>query len=280
MPRNVIKRKEIPPLDSERLKLCPGGRSNCPICTIGVIDDLKYIHYLRFEKKFTYKQIREYLKATFGISPNFSALSDHFIRHLAAEMQMQKLTKRRGRPRKECEKTAITKAIDNIPKETRMTSNQDMETAYKHLTKLAYKFTKKVQQVYDLVSEDEEKLKTRIKDIDPLIGMERVARLSREARELLKDLQALRAPKIIVAHFLEQAIDQVILETGFVLSDGLKNIQEDLFEAIRTQKVINTEIFGRIFQQTGEEFRRKMIDLRRDQIAKATATLADLEKLI
>lgn len=280
MGRQVLNIKKLPLLPPERLKLCPGGLSNCPICTIETVADLKYINDLRFEKRWTYKQIREYLSATFNISPNYTKLADHFLKHVVATLQVQRTSKHKGKPRKGIEKTEVSIAIDTIPKEKRSIANVDMETAYKHLTQLAKDFTQKVKQVYGVLDLDENKLKKRLKNIDPLVGMEKVAKLSKEARELLKDLSALRAPKIVVAHFLEQAIDQIIFETGHVLSDVSKNAQEDLLEALRTKKTINTEIFSKIFQEAANDYRERMINLRRDQLSKATSTLADLEKLI
>lgn len=278
MGRKRLNIKNLPPLPPERLKLCPGGLSNCPICTIKSVEDLEYINDLRFEKRWTYKQIREYLSATFGISPNYTKLADHFLKHVVAILQVQRTSKHKGTPR--VKKTPVSVAIDTIPKEKRSLANVDMETAYKHLTHLAKDFTQKVQTIYSVLNLTDKNLRTKLKDVDPLTGMSAVAKLSKEARELLKDLSALRAPKIIVAHFLEQAIDQIILETGHVLSDISKHAQEDLLEALRTEKVISTEIFGRIFQHAANDYRDRMINLRRDQLSKATSTLADLEKLI
>jgi len=270
-------KKNYPPLSPEKLKICPGGTPVCPICRLGV-EDLKYVNSLRIEKNWNHNQIRQYLKATFGISPNLNKLSDHYLRHIIAELQVQKPRNKSGKSK--LKKTEVSKAIDTIPKVQRSISNVDMETAYKHLTQLAKDFTQKVQKVYSLLNLKDKNLKDKLKDVDPLVGMEKVAKLSKEARELLKDLSALRAPKIVVAHFLEQAIDQIILETGYVLSDISKNAQEDLLEALRTHKTISTEIFKKVFALAARDYTERMINLRRDQLSKATSTLADLEKLI
>ena len=270
--------KALPPLPIERLKICPGGFSNCPLCTIGILEDLKYLNALRFEKKWTYKQIREYIKATFQISPNYTKIADHYLKHVTAELRLQKFDRQKGHQK--VKETPISKAIDTIPKVKRSITNADMETAYTSLTQLAKDFTQKVQKIYSVLKLDDEKLQDLLKDVDPLTGMERVAKLSKEARELLKDLSSLRAPKVVVAHFLEQAIDQIIYETGFVLSDVSKNAQEDLFEALRTNKTISTEIFKKVFADAARDYTERMINLRREQLSKATSTLADLEKLI
>ena len=272
-----LNKKKLPPLSPEKLKICPGGDPTCPICRLGV-EDLKYVNDLRIEKHWKHDQIRQYLKATFGISPNLNKLSAHFSKHTTAELQLQKPKQKSGKPK--IKKTPVSKAIDTIPKVKRSISNQDMETAYTSLTQLANDFTQKVQKIYSVLNLKDSNLKKMMKDVDPLTGMSVVAKLSKEARDLLKDLSALRAPKIVVAHFLESAVDQIISETGFVLSDISKKMQEDLLEAIRTNKTISTDIFDKIFQGAAIEYRDKMIALRRDQLSKATSTLADLEKLI
>lgn len=261
-------------LSPEKLKICPGGISTCAICRLD-IEDLKYVNNLRIEKNWKYDQIRQYLKATFNISPNWNVISAHFTKHLTAELVIVKRNKRRKH-----RKTEVSKAIDKIPKEKRIVANKEMETAYVHLTQLATDFTQKVNQIYGLLNLDEKEIKKKLKDIDPLVGMEKVAKLSKEARELLSDLSKMRSPKIVVAHFLEQAIDQIILETGYVLTDISKNAQEDLMEALRTNKTISTKIFGKVFAEAARDYTDRMINLRRDQLSKATATLADLEKLI
>ena len=266
-------RKPLPPLPKEKLKVCPGGKSNCALCKLS-LDDLIYVNNLRVEKKWGYVQISQYLKATFNISPSRNTLADHFLRHLTANLVITQ----RGRPR--LENTPVAKAIDTIPKKSRSMTNDDMETAYTQLTKLARDFTSKVQTIYSLLNLSDKKLKKELKGIDPIKGMEKVAKLSKEARELLKDISSLRAPKVVVAHFLDQAIDRVIYETGCVLSDISKTMQEDLLEAFRTNKTISTDIFTKVFQGAAESYRERMIVLRKEQSSLAVDTLVDLEKLV
>ena len=274
----MSKKKVIPPITEENKKLVPFGDPRCKICQLPKTD-LEYIHRLRFVKKWKHEQIRQILKAQYKINHNLSKLVEHFNEHSGKGAQKSLTKKHKIQPE-------ILSAIAEIPKNTRVKANKEIEVAYNQLVKMSSKFANSLEKIFGTFDLDDAALK-KVRDgiNDDAIGaMEKLAKLHKEVRDQVKDISALGAPKVMVAHFLESCIDEVIRETGFILSDVCSGLQGSVIDSVKAagvpNDIISNETFAKVFYDTAVQYKDRMTALSRDQMHKAMAALADLEKII
>jgi hypothetical protein len=274
----MSKKKIIPPIPKENKDLVPFGDPRCKICQLPK-SDLEYVHRLRFEKKWKHEQIRQLLKAQYKINHNLSKLVEHFNKHSGKGAQKSLTKKKKVQPE-------ILAAVAEIPKETRVKTSREVEVAYKHLVKMSSKFANSLEKIFGTFELDEEalkKVKANIND-DAIGAMEKLAKLHKEVRDQVKDISALRAPKVMVAQFLETCIDDVIGETSFILSDICSVLQGSILDAMKeagvSNDIISNETFAKVFYESAVQYKERMTSLSRDQMNKAMSALADLEKII
>jgi hypothetical protein len=107
--------------------------------------------------------------------------------------------------------------------------------------------------------------------------------LNKESRDFVKEVSALRAPKVMVAQFLESFIDDVLREMSELISNLCGALQFDITNELTELKhpnILSAETFANIFKKTALDFRDRMINLKRQQLSDAMAALQDLEKII
>jgi len=274
-------RIQYPPLTPEQLELCPNGDPRCRLCQLRP-DQIRELHKVRFIRKFTYPKVRQYIKDTFNMGEDYTRIGNHFNKHLGgATLAKQKLR----RTNKDAPYPEIMKALEPISAAVKISTSGELEKAYEQLVKMAQTFVEKVHKTQDkiAITIDGRDLDEELEGIPVLELLEKQSKLNKEAREFLKDVSILRAPKVMVAQFLEAFIDAVIKEMSVLISNvagGLKHdINAELIEAGHAG-VLSEVTYSSLFQKMALDYRDRMINLKRQKMADALAALQDLEKLI
>lgn len=263
-------------MENQEKDIVPFRDPKCPICKLD-LEAIQDIHSKKWDQKWNYKKVLEYVRNLYQISPSYSKLCDHFRKHTAQHHQ-EKMINKGGKG-----DSKIKHAIDTIPKESRSLTAKDLETAYSQLVKIANTFTSKVTKIGDILSIDEDDLKQQIKKMGTLEALEKFSKLLKESREQVKDITALRAPKVMVSQYLEQGINEIINSTGYILNDVCRMIQASLVKKMSDEGVdtdVFAELFTEVFKQAAIQYRDRMIALKREQMSKANMALAELEKII
>ena len=263
-------RKAAPPLSKPTLKLCPYADPKCWICQLPV-GDIEVIHDLRLNKKWTFARLTTYVKDQYDLSRRKSSVETHFKRHINPIGL---------NPNKE--QHVISKAMQKIPKTSDVATNKDMETAYRGLTGMTADFTRRVYHAFINLDIDEKRLNEELQEMSPLLALEWYSRLHKEARGQVRDIEALRSPRILISKFLDTAVSEVINQTGAVLSDLCTYIQEHAKQQVigtPYENVIDDKTFVEVFKRVAIQYRDRMTLIRNEHMAKANSALTDLEKI-
>lgn len=274
------KKKGHVSLTPEQLELCPFGSSKCKICSLPA-EDIKSVHDLKLETKWTSARILAHLESLYGIETTVKEIKAHFKLHIK-ENHEEALIQQAKHPE-------IVKALAVIDSQITVTTDKDLEKAYQSLVKMAYSYTKRVRDLQNLITDI---IETKVKsgaineEIDGLSALElleRLARLSKESREQVKDISALRAPKVMVAQLLNNFFVEVIRQMGTILTDLCGQLKYDITEELKQSgmlRQIAPDFFDTVFRNVALAFRDTMISVQREQTTKAMAALKDLEKII
>lgn len=257
------------------MAIVPYGNPKCRICALP-IEDIKKIHVLKFDKKFSYKQIREYLKGAYSIGENYNHLCNHFNKHV----NQTKLA---------LQKTVVEKHVVEVLNDNKMVhvkTNKDIEQAYTQLVKQAATFANRSKSLLDkfedYLDKNPDKLHAMFEkssNINPLSVLEQLARLNKEAREQVKDVSSLRAPKVLVAQFLENTLGEIIREMSDLLNYMCGTIQTEVTNVLGGDK-INNELFSVVFRKIAQEYVNRITQIKRDSLSKAASQLNDMEKIL
>lgn len=271
--------KKWPPLSDQQLELCPYGDRTCSLCQLPP-QDIKIIHRLKNDDKYSYRKLREYILGNYNIRPDFTVLTTHFKKHLGEgiDKTLEKVEKK--------EKHAeIIEVLHPMDEAVAAHTNKDIENAYGQLVKMASSYTRNVEHLQRKISK---LLKT--KDIDAELEglsaielLERLAKLNKEARDQVRDVSALRAPKIMVAQVIESFINEVIGEVSTILTTLCGELQNEILEELKAnyaEDKISSDTFANLFRRTAIDYRDRMISLKRQQMAAASAALSEMEKII
>jgi hypothetical protein len=272
MPRKKIyKIQDVP---SAKIKYLPGYDLSCPFCRLD-LEELKEVHDLYFNKNWTYPQIREYTKSVLSMAPSDTWMTNHFSKHTR-----QGLDKKKNKLFKD---TPATQMVKKLPKGVKKRTDKKIESAFKKLTKMTIDHTNRVADIYEKIhfNIDDDEVAQQIKELGVVKGLEFLGKLHKEAREQLKDIQSLRAPKVIVADFLEKTINEVIYVTGSLLQELCVKLQIEVNKKLKKHNLeMDKETFANVFSDIGIQYKNRMLALRSEQLSKAMSTLADLEKII
>ena len=276
--------KHVSPLTAEQLVLCPYGEPKCRLCRL-TPDQLKDVHKQKITNGYSYAQIRKYIKEHLKMGVDYSDISHHFNRHVLGKHILQKVLGRRA----DNAHPAIIKALDTISTDSKVVTSEELEKAYNALVKMAQGFTSKANRLQERIEvkfnqRDQDKTLDAELDAHSIMDlMEKQAKLNKEAREFVKEVSALRAPKVMVAQFLEAFIDDVIKELSYILSNMCGEMQFDISNELDDSGhpgILGSETFAKIYRKTGLDYRDRMINLKRQKMADAMSALQDLEKLI
>jgi hypothetical protein len=270
-----------PPLTDAQLELCPNGDPRCRLCQLRP-DQIKELHKMRFEEKLTYPKLRKYIKEKFNIGDDYGKICAHFNKHLNGnKLAKQKFSKRKT----DIPYPEITQALEPISTEVKVATSGELEKAYEQLVKMAQTFTDKVNKIQKkiAITIDARDLDEEVEGVSVLELLEKQAKLNKEAREFVKEVSILRAPKVMVAQFLESFIDSVIKEISILISNlagELKHgITAELTDAGHAD-ILSDAIYADIFKKMALDYRDRMVNLKRQKMADALSALQDLEKLI
>jgi hypothetical protein len=269
-------RKVTKPIPTENLSEIPYGDQFCHICT-SPNEMFKDIHRLRYEEKYTYMRIREYLKEHYRKNITLNAFVEHFRRHVVDEKQSVHKTN-------EANNGVITIDTRRL---IEMTKNDQLESAYVSLANLARLIVGKTAELSDemISSIDTVKLMEKIKTMDGLTVLEKLAKISKEARELVSAVTTLRAPHIIVTQFLEKTIYEITQKTSEVLAKVLVDVKNSCIKQIKkeypiiSQEAVNLALVD-VFRRATEHYQMNIKIVHRDMMSKIQKNLSDLEKIV
>lgn len=280
----MARKKVYPPLTPEQLEVCPYGDAKCRICQLRP-DQIKDIHNKKFKEKYSYSQIRDYIKENYGIGDDYTRLGNHFNNHVFGKHVLkQAMTKKSDVVYPE-----LMQAVESISKDVKVSTSNDLEKAYESLVKMAQTFVKRVDHIQDrIVGEIEQRdkdgtLTTELSATSALEMLERVASLNKESRAFVKEISALRAPKVMVAQFLESFIDSVIRDVsvlvGQIAGDLKNNVDAELADS-GYSGVLSDQSYAKVFRELAVEYKDRMLSLKREKMADAVASLQEMEKII
>lgn len=273
------------PLPASKKDICPFGDSRCPICALPK-EDIQRLHYLKFEKNWTYERLIDYLSETYRIGRDKAIIADHFLRHVNNSTQIEKSVKRKRVPKKPKTKhqtkmeKVVAQVVEYVPEDSKLATREDMGNAYEKLVRMTSGFTENVSKILGEYTVNPDKIKEKLDEMGPIDALEKLGKLLKENREQIAAVTALRRPKVVVAQFLEKVLDDIIYDTGGVLSDLAAEIQQEVMKMVNTRQTIDNTLFSKIFRETGSRFKEMMKSLKRENMQKALQALADLEKVI
>jgi len=278
------KQKNLPPLTAEQLELCPYGEASCRICRMSP-EHLRDLHHRKMEEEFGYEKIRKYIKETYKMGVDYTDINHHFNKHVLGKHILNKVLAKRT----DGVNLAIAKALEPISSSVKLVTSQDLEKAYEDLVKMAQLFVKRTRKLQEKIAtkvdtrDESGALDKELDDINIMDLLEQQAKLNKEARDFIKDVSALRAPKVLVAQFLEAFIDDVIRELSIIVSNMCGDIQHGVLNQLSESGhpgIIGLETFAKIFRETALDYRDRMVNLKKQKMSDALAALQDLEKLI
>jgi len=287
MRSTIVKKKPgkhrtvYPPLTDAQLALCPNGDPRCRLCQLRP-EQIVELHRQKFEEKLTYAQMLKYIRKTFNMGEDFTRISRHFNKHLKnAQLAVQKLATRQ----KDVAYPELMKALEPISTDVKITTSGALEKAYEQLVKMAQTFTDKVFTVQNKIALTIEgrDLDDEIDGVPVLELLEKQSRLNKEAREFIKEVSILRAPKVMVAQFLESFIDAVIKELSILISNLAGELKHDISAELLDAghpDLLSDVTYANIFKKMALDYRDRMVNLKRQKMADALSALQDLEKLI
>jgi hypothetical protein len=150
---------------------------------------------------------------------------------------------------------------------------------------MSYTFVNEVNKIQDQIKIQigKRKVEDELDGVPVMDLLERLGKLNKESREFIKEISALRAPKVMVAQFLESFIDTIIKEMSTIFGNLCGDIQQQVMSELADagyKDVITTAVFIAAFKEIALDYRDRMITLKRQQMSDALAALQDLEKLI
>lgn len=275
--------KQPIPLTPEALELCPYGDPKCRLCGLPA-ESIKDLNKKWFDDKFGYNRIRIHIKEQYRMGVDFTDLNHHFNRHVLGKHKLQHELVKRGKIRH----PEVVEALQTIDAGVQIRVNKDIEKAYDQLVKMAGAYTHKVRKLQEKIGltidkrDLDDELDEELDHVSAMDLLEKLARLNKEARDFVKEVSALRAPKVMVAQILEGFIDSVILEMGKIVTTMCGELQYDITaeHSETTEGKLAPETFANIFKKTAVHYRERMINLKRQKMADAMSALQDMEKII
>jgi len=270
----MARKNTLPKLDKNIKDICPFADPKCPICTLPLFQ-IATLHELRFKHKWKFKKLYEYAHIELANPISQKHLSTHFKKHVDLKSMIYKDVENN-------EELAIASLINKTNKDLPTHHNKDVETAYARITKMTADFSQRVECVADLIAIDKVQLEKELSKLPTMKKLEWYAKLHKEARDQVKDIESLRSPRIMVAEFLKSAIDETIREVSGILRDICSMMQGAAIETMKDTPyahAITSDTFVEVFRKAAIEYRERMTNLRREHLSKAASALADLEKI-
>jgi hypothetical protein len=262
-------------VSQEHLELLPGINEKCKLCRLDT-EDVRYLNKLRFEKGESYQKIAKHVHKRFGIKLKAESIKIHYVLH-AAEGK-KNLQAQTNFPE-------IVNALHPLEKTVRVEVDQDIEQAYRMLVQMAHQYTGRIQELQNEVTKiiETKDLRMELEGLSALELLDKCAKLNREAREQVKDISAIRAPKVMVAQLIENYMNVIIREVSKILSQLCGELYYEIQENTRGtnfEKLVPQEKIQDIFSRLGQNYKDRVMAVKRQQLADALAALKDMEKIV
>jgi hypothetical protein len=279
MPNKKQPDKSAKKVPDKNFELVPYGKSNCRICILPH-KHLKEIHRLWFDEKIGYRKMREYLKENHKIGNDYTYLNKHFNNH--AKSDKTKLIKTESKNKSVVEIILATEGAEI----SSTADDRKIQTAYSKLVDMAAGFTDMVDKFQKEISKQhltDKQIKKMVKDGQPLSMLNLIVDMNRAARAQIKDVNALRSPKVLILELIEDMADEYITAVNSILAALFIMVQEEITDELKKKDktdLINDAVFTLVFKKIAQKYKDRMLAVRKEQIAKASNTLAELEKII
>lgn len=269
-----MQRQRPTALSPEQLSIAPYGTVKCRICCLDP-SELRKVQELRIVKKYNYSQLIDYMKTFHHMGISNTEISKHFKKHIDISKMLVKP-----------EVKVITEVLDAVAPEKQVKTSLDIERAYEHIVRMTSDFASKTSSLFNIIklrmddpvckAQDEAILKNT-----PLIKlMEDISALMKDSNEMVSAVSKLRAPKVMVAQFLESTIDQIIKEVSDLLGVTCSQLRLSITDEIQHNGDIDNETFAKVFKQVALEYRNRVLSLKRENMAKAMSALTEMEKIV
>lgn len=268
------------PLPEENLEEVPFGTSKCRLCRMP-LKDLKEMHFLYFDEKYSYKKLRAWLKEKHGIGNDYGYMAKHLNRHCRAEKRKNRMI------RSTTKNLAVVEILQECPTGIQSKrTNRNVEKAYDQLVKMTGGFTDVVSKLferYKLVYGNSEELMKALEQMGPIHSLNLIAQLNRMAREQIKDVSAIRAPKVLVLQFLEDTFDRAIGEFNDVVGSLFLAVQDEFMKVMDQRGMkdaVSDKLFKEVFKKIALSYKERILTLRQMQLMRAADALQNLEKVV
>ena len=264
-------------LSEEHYHTYPLANPKCKVCRLPV-EEIKQLHNLKFVEGYSYIQIREYLQNRFQMGASMSELVPHFTKHTNEGARMMLAKKLDIKVASELEQMSVDKNENNA---------QNIQSAFDYLTQTCVELSESASKIIipyldQLKNIPEEAIKARIDKKDPLKSLEQMARIQKLISEHVQTISAMRAPKVIVAQFLDLALNEIIKQTGYIFAEVCKTVEVEVCAELDALKIkgVGTQTFRRAFGKAVTQFKNDMMTLKRDQMAHVVEALSEIEKIV
>jgi len=248
--------------------------------------DIDHLHYLRFDEKVTLKDLLQIIKEDYGMSLNFNEICAHYSKHLNTAKQafVKKENKSCGGGLVEKRIAKVAEVLSPMVAEN-VAIDQKLETAYASLVTMTQDFVHvmdKLKGFVDKKFEDPIELDIDLGSHTALSLLGAYTAFNKELRGQIKDVNALRAPKLLMIQFMEASLKRIIEEMSMIFSQLCASLQEHITHDLRKNgagKFVNDQLFSTVFQKVAMEYQKNMTDIVRDQLHEARSALAELAKV-
>jgi hypothetical protein len=262
-------------LSNEHYKLYPLADPNCKICRMK-IEDIKKLHHMKFQEGLSYEKINDHLNLYFNES-SMSTLVAHFTKHTSEGTKL-KLAKTLD--------LTVANELEKLSLDQNEANADNLQTAYSYLTKTSMDLAESSSKILGpflkhLKELPEEKVQEKLEKMSPLKALEQMARIQKLISDHVQTISQMRAPKVVVAQFLDLAVNEVIRQTGYIFAEMCKTIEIEVCADLKEQGAnIGTIAFKKAFSKSAIDFRNAMTNLKRDQLTRAIEVLSEIEKIV
>jgi hypothetical protein len=245
------------------------------------VSDLKELHRLYFEERYGYKKIREYIKEKYGWGNDYGFISRHFNRHCKPDANRKKFLPK-GKTN-----ALVAEIIQECPTGIQhKRANRNVEKAYDQLVKMTTTYVDTVNTLFDhyrVTFSTSEALLKSFDKLGPIQSLNLLSQLNKMARDQIKDVSAIRAPKVLVMQFMEDTFDRAIGEFNDVVASLFLSVQDEfmkIMEQNNTKNEVSERFFTEVFKRIAISYKERILSLRQLQLMKAADALENLEKVV
>lgn len=265
-------------LPEEHYHVYPLADPKCRLCRFP-LEDLQKLHHLKFVEGYTFKQLWDYISANYNVNDSMTVLVTHFNKHTSEGKQLKLAEKLNIKVAAELENLSVDKSENNA---------NNLQSAFDYLTQTCLELSESSSKIITPYLEalqsslSDEKIKEKLDKKDPLKALEQMARVQKLIGEHVQNVAAMRAPKIVVAQFLDIALNEVIRQTGFLLGETFQMIEVEVTAELEAMgiKDVGVRVFKRVWIKAVEAWKKSMMDMKREQMDRALTTLSEIEKIV